>query len=88
MGLLYGGYYHVHRRQSFTGAVFDLPLPLRHLLFAVGAVGLYPGFCVSMLWPGNLVVATEQFGMKAGMLVGMLFPLAAIQACLINGKKR
>lgn len=46
------------------------------------------GFCVSMLWPGNLVVATEQFGMKAGMLVGMLFPLAAIQACLINGKKR
>ena len=99
------------------------------------------GFCVSMLWPGNLVVATdrfpkggvfvfalmaaggdlgasvgpqlvgvitdaaiaspkvaewsaamnltaEQFGMKAGMLVGMLFPLVAIPVGLMNRKKK
>ncbi len=109
------------------------------------AVGLLAcavtGFCVSMLWPGNLIVATdrfpqggvfvyammaaggdlgasvgpqlvgvitdaaivnprvaewsaalnlstEQLGMKAGMLVGMLFPLAAIPVYLINKRKR
>lgn len=99
------------------------------------------GFCVSMLWPGNLIVATdrfptggvfvfalmaaggdlgasvgpqlvgiitdaaiaspkvaewasalkitaEQFGMKAGMLVGMLFPLVAVFIGMINRKKK
>ena len=99
------------------------------------------GFCVSMLWPGNLIIATdrfpmggvfvfalmaaggdlgasvgpqlvgvitdaamaspeaakwasafkmtaEQLGMKAGMLAGMLFPLAAVFICLMNRKKR
>ncbi len=90
----------------------------------------FTGFCVSMLWPGNLVVAsdriphggvflfammaaggdmgasvgpqlvgivtdtvmtlpnmTEQMGMKAGMLVGMLFPLLAIPLNLYMWKK-
>ncbi len=100
----------------------------------------FTGFCTSMLWPGNLIVATErfpdggvfvyalmaaggdlgasvgpqlvgvvadtamgyppvirwaetlgltteQFGLKAGMLVGMLFPLVAIPVNFINRKQ-
>lgn len=108
----------------FIAAVSNLPL--------VGLLACaFTGFCVSMLWPGSLIVASdrfptggvfiyammaaggdlggsvgpqlvgiitdaaieipsavtlaqsigltpEQFGMKLGMLVGMLFPLAAI----------
>lgn len=99
------------------------------------------GFCVSMLWPGNLILATdrfpdggvfvyammaaggdlgasvgpqlvgivtdavmvnskmaalaaqlqlsaEQFGMKVGMLGGMLFPLLAVPIYLYNKKKQ
>jgi len=108
----------------FTAAVSSIPL------LGLAACAL-TGFCVSMLWPGSLIVATdhfpaggvfifaimasggdlgasvgpqliglitdaaiaapgavelamsmglapEQLGMKLGMLVGMLFPLAAI----------
>ena len=110
----------------------------------VAVVGLmacaFTGFCVAMLWPGNLVVATdrfpkggvfvfalmaaggdlgasvgpqlvgvvtdvaianpafsgfaqtlglapEQFGMKLGMLVGMLFPLCAIPVYYVIRKQ-
>jgi MFS family permease len=108
----------------FTAAVVNIPV--------IGLIACaLTGFCTSMLWPGNLVVASakfpqggvfiyalmaaggdlgasvapqlvgiitdaviaspaatalassmslapEQLGMKLGMLVGMLFPLAAI----------
>ena len=105
-------------------------LHIRNPIIALSACVL-TGFCVSMLWPGNLVVASdrfpqggvfiyammaaggdlgasvapqlvgvitdaalenpmlismaeklslqpEQFGMKLGMIIGMLFPLIAI----------
>lgn len=37
---------------------------------------------------GNLSLAPEQLGMKLGMLVGMLFPLAAVPACIAIRKSR
>lgn len=90
------------------------PLPILGLLACV-----INGFCIAMLWPGNLIIASEKFpqggvfifalmaaggdlgasvgpqavglvtdwiarfapetfGLKCGMLVGMLFPLAGI----------
>lgn len=112
----------------FVAAIANIPMIG---LFACA----FTGFCVSMLWPGNLIVASdrfpqggvfvyalmaaggdlggsvapqlvgvvtdltmesslamslaaqwnitpEQLGMKCGMLVGMLFPLAGIFICL------
>lgn len=122
-------------RALFFGAIGATACYLIAALVNVPIIGLLAcgltGFCVSMLWPGNLIVAsdrfptggvfiyammaaggdfgasvgpqlvgmvtdgvmtssfapsvaesfsitTEQLGMKAGMLVGMLFPLVAI----------
>ncbi len=127
------------------GAVGATLCYLTASVFNIAAVGLVAcglcGFCVSMLWPGNLVVATdrfpaggvfifammaaggdlgasvgpqlvgvitdfvmesddvvsiassiglttEQLGMKAGLLVGMLFPLAAIPLYLFMHRRK
>ena len=121
---------------------------LSYLIAAISNIGIigliacaFTGFCVSMLWPGSLIVASdrfpgggvfvfalmaaggdfgasigpqlvgvvtdaiigadfskslssalslspEQLGMKAGMLVGMLFPLIAIFVYLSIWKRR
>lgn len=131
-------------RVLLLGAVGASFCYLTAALSSIPAVGLaacaLTGFCVSMLWPGNLVVATdrfpqggvfifammaaggdlgasvgpqlvgivtdgmiahprsvaiaealgltvEQWGMKAGMLVGMIFPLVAIPVYYMNRKK-
>ena len=131
-------------RVILVGAVGATVCYLTAALFDNAFIGLLScalcGFCVSMLWPGNLVVATdrfpkggvfifammaaggdlgasigpqlvgivtdtviasekaltlasslgisaEQLGMKAGMLSGMLFPLAAIPLYYIMNKK-
>ena len=118
----------------FFGAVGAAACYLIAAISPFPVIGLlacaFTGFCVSMLWPGNLVAAsdriphggvflfammaaggdlgasvgpqlvgivtdtvmtlpdmTEQIGMKAGMLVGMLFPLMAIPINLYMWKK-
>ena len=134
-------------RVIFLGGVGASVCYLIAAISSISAIGLlacaFTGFCVSMLWPGNLIVASErfptggvfifammasggdlgasvgpqlvglvtdavianpaisefaadlalspeQFGMKLGMLVGMLFPLVAIPLYLHlwKGKKQ
>lgn len=132
-------------RVLFWGAVGATLCYLIAAVSNVSAIGLaacaLTGFCTSMLWPGNLIAASdrfphggvflyammaaggdlgasvgpqlvgiitditmenqqmvslarelgltaEQLGMKLGMLVGMLFPLAAIPVFVAMRKKR